>query len=228
MGNTSASSKSKQRPYSSHAANWRRAVSRKRCHLPAGRSFSQAAPFRLYLDRVLRGAYLKKREERFPLSFSFIHLVSSSSLLLFSQLFPHSCWRNHSPSPPSTLFPSYSTIRFVYRMSNIRGNRILSVSLATFPWHSFAMRRFREVNFSYGRPSLSASNYLRRGWNSYTFRRTLCNTLYSRDELGGREGRLASTIDVLSLSASSSYAGLLLWTVFVSRLSVWLKFTRSA
>lgn len=126
----------------------------------------------------------------------------------------------------------YSAIRFVYRMSNIRGNRILSVSLATFPWHSFAMRRFREVNFSYGRPSLSASNYLRRGWNSYTFRRTLCNTLYSRDELGGREeereGRLASTIDVLSLSASSSYAGLLLWTVFVSRLSVWLKFTRSA
>lgn len=107
MGNTSASSKSKQWPYSSHAANWRRAVSRKRCHLPAGRSFSQAAPFRLYLDRVLRGAYLKKREERFPLSFSFIHLVSSSSLLLFSQLFPHSCWRSHSPSPPSTLLPSY-------------------------------------------------------------------------------------------------------------------------
>lgn len=107
----------KQRPYSSHAPNWRRLVGRKRCHLPAGRSFSQATPFRLYLARVLRGAYLKKREERFPLSFSFIHLISSSSLLLslhfrsYSLTLPRRKPSAISPPASSSLFPPYSTIR---------------------------------------------------------------------------------------------------------------------
>lgn len=123
----------------------------------------------------------------------------------FSQLFPHSCSekaiRHLSPPPIPILFHD----TFMYRMSNIRGNRILSVSLATFPRHSFAMRRLREVNFSYGclplslQLSSSRMEFLR-------FRRTLCNTLYSRDEQGGgRKGRrkgLASIIDVLSLSVS--------------------------
>lgn len=136
----------KQRPYSSHAPNWRRLVGRKRCHLPAGRSFSQATPFRLYLARVLRGAYLKKREERFPLSFSFIHLISSSSLLLslhfrsYSLTLPRRKPSAISPPCLLLLIPTLFHDTFVYRMS-IQGNRILSVSLATFPRHSFAMRR---------------------------------------------------------------------------------------
>lgn len=180
----------KQRPYSSHAPNWRRAVGRKRCHLPAGRSFSQATPFRLYLARVLRGAYLKKREERFPLSFSFIQLISSSSLLLSLHFRSYSLTlarRKPFAISPLSLFPSYSTIRSCI-VCRIYGNRILSVSLATFPRHSFAMRRLREVNFSYGclplslQLSSSRMEFLR-------FRRTLCNTLYSRDEQGGgRDG----------------------------------------
>lgn len=212
----------KQRPYSSHAPNWRRAVGRKRCHL-AGRSFSQATPFRLYLARVLRGAYLKKREERFPLSFSFIQLISSSSLLLSLHFRSYSLTLARRKPFAISPLPSISILfhdTFMYRMSNIRGNRILSVSLATFPRHSFAMRRLREVNFSYGclplslQLSLSRMEFLR-------FRRTLCNTLYSRDEQGGGRKGLASIIDVLSLSVSCWYTGLLLWTVFVFRLSIW-------
>lgn len=92
--------------------------------------------------------------------------------------------------PPLFLVPPpYARYTLVYRIS-ISRNRVLSVPLATFPRHSFAMRRLRGVNFSYyARPpplsfqlSSSRMEFLR-------FRRAFCSTLYSRDEQGGRRKR---------------------------------------
>lgn len=183
----------KQRPYSSHAPNWRRLVGRKRCHLPAGRSFSQATPFRLYLARVLRGAYLKKREERFPLSFSFIHLISSSSLLLSLHFRSYSLTLPRrkpsaispplSPLPYSHLIPRYVRVSYVDTGESNPLRHSGHVSTAFFRDAS----PLRGVNFSYGHPPLSLQLSSSR-MEFLRFRRTLCNTLYSRDEQGEREG----------------------------------------
>lgn len=119
------------------------------------------------------------------------HLVLFPPLIPpFSQLFPHSsseeAIRHLPPLPPppySHLIPRYIRVSYVDTGESNPLRHSGHVSTAFFRDAS----PLRGVNFSYGHPPLSLQLSSSR-MEFLRFRRTLCNTLYSRDEQGEREG----------------------------------------
>lgn len=113
------------------------------------------------------------------------HLVLFPSLIPpFSQLFPHSsseeAIRHLPPLPPppySHLIPRYVRVSYVDTGESNPLRLSGHVSTAFFRDAS----PLRGVNFSYGHPPLSLQLSSSR-MEFLRFRRTLCNTLYSRDE----------------------------------------------
>lgn len=143
-------------------ASWKRRSSRRR-----SASFSQATPFRLYLARVLRGAYLKKREERFPL-FSPLSSLSLSLRRLFSALhFQHIFHSSYLHE--SHLLPFIFSLPPTSRRS-IWQRFLCLISFCTRAFFSDALPH-SEVNFSYSNLSLFCSHSISVVNGISTFRR---------------------------------------------------------